>query len=117
MKPIKTNDLAALGAVLVRRNAAVATEAYNARVRNGQNAKTQPAKKGLTAPPNALKERRLREENNNRIKKLASIIKRQDPRLYTEALQAFPHELEGLNSAKQVEFIKRLETIRKEYRL
>lgn len=117
MKTIKTNDLTALASVLARRNAAVTTAAYNDRVRNGQAAKAKPAKKGLAIPVDGLKERRKREENSNRIKKLASIIKRQDPRLYTEALQAFPHELEGLNSQKQEEFIKRLEAIRKEYRL
>lgn len=66
--------------------------------------------------PNPLIEKRRREENANRIAKHSSIIKRQDPRLLQELLQQFG-SLEGLSAPRQEELLKRLEQIRKDYRL
>lgn len=66
--------------------------------------------------PIPLLERRKREENANRITKHCNVIKRVEPRLLMELLQDFG-SIEGLSRPKQEELIKRLEGIRKTYRI
>lgn len=66
--------------------------------------------------PDPHKERLRREEQAKTINKHCAVIKREDPRLLVELLQAFG-TVEGLSAPKQQDLIQRLERIRKEYRI
>lgn len=116
MKQLKTNDLTALGALMARKERAAVSEAYNDRVRKGQASKAAPQKAPVAVPLNTLTEKRRRQENANKINKLRQIITRNEPRLFMEVLQDFG-SIEGLSAPKQEELLKRLEKIKKDYRL